>query len=321
MKISYESPTRHRRSQIAVLAVALSGAALLLPGTGSAFATPRAVRHVTAKIPTPPKDPAVAALVPASIKAKGSVSSVMDASYPPDEFIAANGTTILGMDADFSAALGAVMGVKWVDVDAIFDTIIVGLQAGKYDVGNSSFTVTTAREKQVNFVTYFQAGEGYYVPKSSMLKLNGLMSLCGHTVAVEAGTTEQTDANSAVSLCKKAGKAATTVLSFRTQSEANLAIASGRAQIGFADSQVAGYIVEQAKGQFKLDGPAFGVAPYGFAFVKSSKLDIATLPLSRCLSKTVSTPRSSTSGECRPAPSRSRPSFERTDGSRPEVSR
>jgi len=32
-------------------------------------------------------------------------------------------------------------------------------------------------------------------------------------------------------------------------------------QIGFADSQVAGYIVSQSKGQFKLDGPAFGSRP------------------------------------------------------------
>ena len=140
------------------------------------------------------------------------------------------------------------MGVKWKDVDATFDTIIVGLKAGKYDVGNSSFTVTAAREKQVNFVTYFQAGEGYYVPKSSSLKLNGLMSLCGHTVAVETGTTEQTDANSAAGLCKKADKKADTVLAFPTQNEANSAIASGRAQIGFADSQVAGYIVEAGQG-------------------------------------------------------------------------
>ncbi|MGO9962865.1 MAG: ABC transporter substrate-binding protein [Acidimicrobiales bacterium] len=257
--------------------MAFSGVALLIPGTGPALAAPASTHHATVAIPTPPKDPAVAALVPASIKAKGSVTSVMDATYPPDEFVAANGTTIVGMDADFSAALGAVMGVKWVDVDATFDTIIVGLEAGKYDIGNSSFTVTTAREKQVNFVTYFQAGEGYYVPKSSSLKLNGLMSLCGHTVAVETGTTEQTDANTAVGLCKKASRKPDSVLAFATQNEANLAIASGRAQIGFADSQVAGYIVEQAKGQFKLDGPAFGVAPYGFAFAKSSKLDVATL--------------------------------------------
>ena len=275
---NHESSRSCRRSRIAVVAVALSGAALLVPGIGTAFATPASTHHVTVAIPTPPKDPTVAALVPASIKAKGSIVSAMDATYPPDEFVAANGTTIIGMDADFSAALGAVMGVKWVDVDATFDTIIAGLQAGKFDVGNSSFTVTALREKQVNFATYFQAGEGYYVEKSSSLKLAGsLLALCGRTVSVETGTTEQTDATSAVALCKKAKMKPDTVLPFSTQNEANLAISSGRAQIGFADSQVAGYIVEQSKGQFKLDGPAFGVAPYGFAFAKSSKLDNATL--------------------------------------------
>jgi polar amino acid transport system substrate-binding protein len=284
--MDHESPHNYRRSRVAVVAVALSGAALLVPGTGSAFAAPSGAQHAAVAIPTPPKDPAVAALVPASIRAKGSVSSAMDATYPPDEFVAASGTTIVGMDADFSAALGAVMGVKWVDLDATFDTIIAGLQAGKFDVGNSSFTVTTAREKQVNFVTYFQAGEGYYVSKSSPLKLSGsLMSLCGRTVSVETGTTEQTDAQSAANLCKKAKQKPDTVYAFSTQNEANLAISSGRAQIGFADSQVAGYIVQQSKGQFKLDGPAFGVAPYGFAFAKSSKLDKATLAAVKVLIK------------------------------------
>ena len=286
MRMDHESPHNYRRSRVAVVAVALSGAALLVPGTGTAFAAPSGAQHAAAAIPTPPKDPAVAALVPASIRAKGSVSSAMDATYPPDEFVAANGTTIVGMDADFSTALGAVMGVKWVDLDATFDTIIAGLQAGKFDVGNSSFTVTTAREKQVNFVTYFQAGEGYYVSKSSPLKLSGsLMSLCGRTVSVETGTTEQTDAQSAANLCKKAKQKPDTVYAFSTQNEANLAISSGRAQIGFADSQVAGYIVQQSKGQFKLDGPAFGVAPYGFAFAKSSKLDKATLAAVKVLIK------------------------------------
>ena len=43
-------------------------------------------------------------------------------------------------------------------MNATFDTIIPGLQSGKYDVGMSSFTDTKAREKQVNFVDYFSAG-------------------------------------------------------------------------------------------------------------------------------------------------------------------
>jgi polar amino acid transport system substrate-binding protein len=261
--------------------------AALLAGTGTvAFAAPGRAAHAAVAIPTPRKDPKVAALVPESIKKKGYVSAAMDASYPPDEFVAANGTTIIGMDADFNVALGAVMGIKWIPINATFDTIIVGLQSGKFDVGNTSFTVTAAREKQVNFVTYFQAGEGYYVKTSSSLKLAGsLLALCGRTVAVETGTIEQTDAQSAVNLCKKAGKAPDSVLPFASQSNANLAVSSGRAQIGFADSQVAGYIVQQSHGQFKLDGPAFGVAPYGFGFAKTSKFDVATLAAVKVLMK------------------------------------
>jgi polar amino acid transport system substrate-binding protein len=285
MNAVHASKHRLRGFRLAPIAVALASTALLA-GTGTAaFAGQSRAAHPAVTIPTPPRDPSVAALVPASIKKQGFISAAMDATYPPDEFVAANGTTIIGMDADFNAALGAVMGVPWRGVNTTFGTIIAGLQANKFDVGNSSFTVTPAREKQVNFVTYFKAGEGYYVSKSSTLKLNGLMSLCGRTVSVEIGTTEQTDAENTVATCKKANKATVNVESFETQVEANLAISSGRAQIGFADSQVAGYIVEQSKGQFKLDGPAFGVAPYGFAFNRSSTLDKATLAAVKVLMK------------------------------------
>ncbi len=276
MKLS-GSPWKGRgRAVSRCAAVAGSAIALALAAAPSAVAS--AARSGTSHvvIPRPPKDPAVAALVPASIRAKGHVTVAMDATYAPDEFVAPNGHTIVGMDADFNTALGAVMGVKWNAVNATFDTIIPGLQSGKYDVGNSSFTVTAAREKVVTFVTYFKAGEAFYVLSSSKLKLNGLPSLCGLTVAVESGTTEQSDAQSTVATCKKAGKKPDVVQSYPNQNEANLAVESGRADLGFADSQVAGYIVQQSHGKFKLDGKAIEVAPYGIAFPKSSKLPKAT---------------------------------------------
>ena len=47
-------------------------------------------------------------------------------------------------------------------------------------------------------------------------------------------------------------------------------MASGRADVGFADSQVAGYIVAQSNGQFALSGKAFNVAPYGIATPKGN---------------------------------------------------
>lgn len=264
---------------IAVGAALASGVLALTSGAAGAAS----VAH--AGIPTPKKDPKAAALVPAALKKSGTLTVAADATYAPDEFVAANGTTMIGMDVDLSNALAAVMGLKAHFVNATFDTIIPGLLDGRYAMGNSSFTVTAAREKQVNFVSYYKAGEGFYVKASSPANVTTLASLCGKTVAVETGTTEQSDAQSQVKACKTAHKKPDTVLSFNTQDEANLAVSSGRAQAGFADSQVAAYIVHQSHGTFKLSGKPFGVAPYGIAFPKSSSLDKATLVALRDLMK------------------------------------
>jgi polar amino acid transport system substrate-binding protein len=188
----------------------------------------------------------------------------MDATYPPDEFVQKG--HIVGFDADLAQALGKVLGVKVSLVNATFDTIIPAIEDGKFDVGNSSFTDTKAREGQVTFIDYFKAGEGYYENADSKATFNGLKSLCGHSVAVETGTTEQSDAQSEAKLCK------VTVLSYADQNQANLAVSDGRANLGFADSQVAAYIVHLSAGQFKLTGTPFETAPYGFIVAKKSGL-------------------------------------------------
>ena len=86
------------------------------------------------------------------------------------------------------------------------------------------------------------------------------------------GTTEQTDAQTQSTKCKTAGKPAVTVLPFADQNGANLALSSGRAQLGFADSPVAEYQVKKSNGQFKLVGPSLENAPYGLAISKTSGL-------------------------------------------------
>ena len=221
--------------------------------------------------------PQVAALVPSAVKAKGTVAVAMDATYPPDEYIASDGHTIIGMDADLGKALGQAMGIKWNPVNATFDTIIPGLQSGKYDIGLSSFGDTKAREKVVNFVDYFQAGEAFYVKAGSPTTITSMSSLCGKTVAVESGTTEQVDATAQSTKCTAAGKPAVTVHTYSTQDEANLAVSSGRADAGFADSQVAAWIVKESNGVFKLSGPSFFVVPYGIAVPKTSGMTTPVL--------------------------------------------
>ena len=214
----------------------------------------------------------IAAQVPAAIKSKGTLTVAADATYAPNEFIASDGHTVIGMDADLMKALAATMGLKIKIVNATFDSIIPGLAAGKYDIGASSFTDTKEREKTVDFVDYFVAGESFYTKASGGASISSISDLCGHTVAVERGTTEQADAGTQSKKCKAAGKPGVTVLTFPDQNGANLAVSSGRAQLGFADSPVAEYVVKQSGGQFKLVGQTLASAPYGLAVPKNSGL-------------------------------------------------
>jgi polar amino acid transport system substrate-binding protein len=161
--------------------------------------------------------------------------------------------------------------------NAVFESIIPGLTAGKYDVGASSFTDTKEREKTVDFVTYANVGEAFFTKASGGTSIASLADLCGHTVAVEKGTTEQTDAETQSTKCKQSGKSGVTVLVFPDQNGANLALSSGRAQVVFADYPVSVYAVNKSNGQFKLLSGQYAAAPYGLASAKGNGLDKAML--------------------------------------------
>ena len=217
---------------------------------------------------TPSASSKLAAEVPKDIKAKGTLTVAADATYPPNEFIGTNGKTVEGMDADLANALAGTLGLKAKVQNATFDSIIPGLAAHKYDLGMSSFTDTKEREQTVDFVTYFSAGTSFFVKASGGPAINSLADLCGHKIAVEKGTTQQTDAEKQAKKC--GGN--TTVSTFPDQNGANLALSSGRAEVGMADSPVAAYQVKQSNGQFKLSGQPYGTAPYGIAIPKGSGL-------------------------------------------------
>src|SRR5262249_47424644 len=141
------------------LPIRLMAASLAVPVVAAlASACGSSSNNTSAQVVAPSKKvSSVAALVPGAIKSKGSLTVAADATYAPNEFIGSDGHTVVGMDADLAKALGQVMGLKVNMVNATFDTIIPGLASGKYDLGMSSFTDTKAREKTVDFVTYFIA--------------------------------------------------------------------------------------------------------------------------------------------------------------------
>jgi polar amino acid transport system substrate-binding protein len=211
-------------------------------------------------------DQKIADAVPADIKSKGTLTVASDATYPPMEFFGkSDNKTVIGADADLAKALGQIMGLKTEVQNVTFASIIPGIAAGKYDLGMSSFTDSKEREATVDFVDYAQAGTSLYQPKDSNIEVTSVADLCGHSVAVEQGTTQQDDAEAQGKKCD------VKVQVFPDQNGANLAISSGRAEFGMADSPVAAYIVEQSGGKFKL-GSSYGLEPYGIALPKGNGL-------------------------------------------------
>ncbi|HEX4467862.1 MAG TPA: ABC transporter substrate-binding protein [Solirubrobacteraceae bacterium] len=208
----------------------------------------------------------IAAQVPAAIKTKGTLTVATEAQYAPNEFVAPDGHTIIGMDPDLVTAIGEVMGLKVKYVNADFEAIIPGLAAGRYDLGASSFTDTKEREKTVDFVDYFEAGISFYAKAAGAPEINTIADICGKTVAVEKGTVEQEEAEKQSKKCSSPVK----VLAFPGQNAVNLAVSSGRAELAMADSPVAEYQIKQSEGGFKEIGKAYEVAPYGLAIPKTS---------------------------------------------------
>jgi polar amino acid transport system substrate-binding protein len=214
-----------------------------------------------------------AALLPAAIKSAGVLNIATDASYAPNEYFDTDGKTIIGFDVDLGNAIAAKLGLKAKFENVTFDAIIPALAAGKYDLSLSSFTDTKVREATVDFVDYFNAGESLMVPAGNPKGVTGPdLTLCGLTVAVEKGTTEESELPALSTKCTAAGKKAITPLSTDDQNAANLALTSGRADVGSADSPVAAYAVKQLAGKIALAGAIYETAPYGIAIPKKPGL-------------------------------------------------
>jgi polar amino acid transport system substrate-binding protein len=249
-----------KRAGGVLIAASLCAAAVAAFGSGLSTAATTTLKPV----------PSVEKLVPAAVKAKHTITIAEDASYAPDEFFGPDGHTVIGMDADLAKALAAVMGLKANVVNAVFGTIIPGLKSGKFDMGASSATDEKSREKVIDFVDYFLAGTSFFTKAQGGTSVSGLAQLCGKSVAVEGGTTELADATAQSRKCTAAGKPKVNILTFNTQTDANLALSSGRAQLSMADSPVAAYQVKQSNGRFKITGKAYGILPYGIMLPKNN---------------------------------------------------
>jgi polar amino acid transport system substrate-binding protein len=231
--------------------------------TSSSSSAPNASQTVNAVA----ADPALVAMVPAALKSAGTANIATDASYAPMEFKDASGN-IVGMDVELGTAIMAKLGLKANFANANFDSILGGIAAKKYDLSLSSFTATQEREKAVDMVTYFNAGESVAVLTGNPDKIDQA-NLCGVKISVQSGTTEATEIKDTINpACVKAGKPAAVASEFTLQTDATSALVAKRTQAMMADSPVVDYAIQQSGGTIQKIGQNYNTAPYGIVLPK-----------------------------------------------------
>ena len=86
----------------------------------------------------------------------GVLSMATEATFPPYEYY--DGNTIVGIDVEIAQAIADTLGLELQVTDIAFDSIIPGVQTGKYDIGLAGMTVTDERLEQVNFTDSYATG-------------------------------------------------------------------------------------------------------------------------------------------------------------------
>jgi len=255
------------RTRLVAAPALLAAAALLL--TGCVDNTSTDAGSTTAPTSSITADDAAVALLPAEVKDSGKLVVGIDPTYPPNEFKDADGNPI-GWGAELAAAVAAKLGLDVEYQVSKFDNIIPSITGGKADIGVSSFTDTVEREKQVDFVNYYEAGIMWASAAGNDVDPE---NACGLKVAVQATTYEDTDEVPAKSdACVAAGKPAIQKVPFDTQDAATNAVALGQADALSADSPVTLYAISQTGGKLQAAGESFDVAPYGIAVAKGTGL-------------------------------------------------
>lgn len=196
----------------------------------------------------------------ADVQKAGKLVIATSPDFPPFENLE-NGE-VVGIEIDIMNLICEKMGVELVIEQMDFESVIPGIQAGKFDVGVSGITVTEDRKKNVDFSDpYFLASQAIVVTPDSAI--TGKADLTGKKISVQTGTTAE-------EYCMDEGYE---VLAFTANNDAASALTSGKVDAWVVDNEVAVALAAE-QGLVVLD-EAMTTEPYAFAFPKGSDTLVA----------------------------------------------
>lgn len=228
--------------KILFLSLSLIGAAALVGCGKTETPAPAAPAPETSAAPAP-------AVLP-------ELKVAIDPTYEPFTFKTSDGKPT-GFDVDIAEALCNEIKRKCVYVEQVWDSMIPGLQAKKYDVIISSMSITDDRKKVVDFTDKY-----YNTPSRIVVRTDtpftDLNSLKGKSIGVLKGSTQE---KYAMGDLKPVG---VKVVPYEAQDQVYLDIKSGRLDGTVADSvEVTGGFLRKPEGQgYGFVGPVLNDVKY-----------------------------------------------------------
>lgn len=199
--------------------------------------------------PAPAAAPAAPAAAPAPTPAEmPELKVAIDPTYEPFTFKTADGKPT-GFDVDIAEALCAEMKRKCVYVEQVWDSMIPGLQAKKYDVIISSMSITDERKQSVDFTGKYYNTPSCVVVKSDLKLGAEAANFKGKKLGVLKASTQE---KYAMGELQPAGA---TVVPYDAQDQVYLDIKSGR-----LDGTVADVVEVQGGFLSTPDGAAYSCA-------------------------------------------------------------
>ena len=193
-----------------------------------------------------------------SVKKAGKLTIATSPDFPPFESLE-NGE-VVGIEVEIMELICQELGVEMDLKQMDFDSVLPGVQAGKYDVGMSGISVTPEREKNVKFTkAYCEAAQAIVVVEGSDIKAKA--DLDGKKVSVQSGTTAE-------DFCTTNGY---TVSSFKANADAQTALVDNKVAAWVIDDLTAADMVKKynegnPEKKLVILDEAMTTEPYAFAF-------------------------------------------------------
>lgn len=170
---------------------------------------------------------------------------------------------------DLATAISQLLGLKLEIVPGEFATVLPSVSDKRADLGIASITVTSAREANYDFLTYYAAGMGWLVQTGSQLNPG---ELCGAKVAVVRGTIFESQLDQAAQQCERQSRPLLEVQVVATSPEGANAVLAGNADAIPLDSPATFSFIANSTGALDQAGATTDVLPLGVALLKGSDL-------------------------------------------------